>query len=373
MSDAIKAVVMPKWGLAMQEGMVARWLVDEGAQIARGDEILDIETSKIANVFESPVAGPLRRRLVGEGETVPVGALLGLVADSSVPDAELDAFVAEFQEAFTAQVAEAGEAAPEPATIDAGGRRLRYLEIGGEGPPVIFIHGFGGDLNNWQFNQEALAENHLTFAIDLPGHGGSTKDLGSGHVHVGALATAVVDFMDAKAVAKAHLVGHSLGGAVALDLALNHADRVASATLICSAGLGPEINMAYIDGFMQAKRRKQLQPVLEMLVADPSMISREMIEDVLKYRRLDGVEAALNRIIDDTFAGGRQVLELTSHLGDLTVPVQVIWGRQDQILPVSHSEGLPDSVPVTVFDDAGHMVHMEKAAEVNDKLRAFIA
>ncbi|MEM7024981.1 MAG: acetoin dehydrogenase dihydrolipoyllysine-residue acetyltransferase subunit, partial [Pseudomonadota bacterium] len=303
MSDAIGQIVMPKWGLAMQEGMVARWLVEVGAEIKVGDEILDIETSKIANVFESPIGGPLRRQLVGEGETVPVGALLGVCADSGVSDADLDAFIADFQEAFAAQVAEAGEVAPEPTTIDAAGKRIRYLEMGaGEGPPVIFVHGFGGDLNNWQFNQEALAQDHVTYAIDLPGHGGSTKDLGSGHIHVGALSAAVVDFMDAKNVAKAHLVGHSLGGAVALDLALNHPDRVATATLICSAGLGPEINMAYIDGFMKAKRRKQLQPVLAMLVADPSMVSRDMIEDVLKFKRLDGVEAALNRIIDDTFA-----------------------------------------------------------------------
>jgi pyruvate dehydrogenase E2 component (dihydrolipoamide acetyltransferase) len=373
MSDAIRLVVMPKWGLAMQEGVVARWLVDEGAAIQAGDEILDIETSKIANVFESPVSGPLRRRLVDEGATVPVGALLGVGADADVSDAELDAFIAEFQEAFASEVAEAGDTAPEPSTIEAGGRRVRYLEMGsGDGPPVIFIHGFGGDLNNWQFNQEALAQDHVTDAIDLPGHGGSSKDLGGGHVHVGALAQAVVDFMDAKAIAKAHLVGHSLGGGVALDLALNHPERAASATLICSAALGPEINMDYIDGFMQAKRRKQLQPVLEMLVADPAMISRDMIEDVLKFRRLDGVEAALNRIIDDTFAGGRQALDLTGRLGELAVPEQVIWGRQDQVLPVAHSEGLPDSIPVTVFDDAGHMVHMEKAAEVNDKLRAFI-
>jgi pyruvate dehydrogenase E2 component (dihydrolipoamide acetyltransferase) len=373
MSDAIKPIVMPKWGLAMQEGMVAKWLVDEGAAIDAGQEILDIETSKIANVYESPVAGPLRRRLVGEGETVPVGALLGLVADSSVSDAELDGFVAQFQEEFADLVATAGETAPEPQTIEAGGRRLRYLEMGeGEGPPVVFIHGFGGDLLGWQFNQEALAEGHTTYALDLPGHGGSTKDLGSGQVDVGVLAAAVIDFMDAKAIAKAHLVGHSLGGAIALDLALDHAERVASATLICSAALGPEINMAYIDGFMQAKRRKQLQPVLEMLVADPAMVSRDMIEDVLKYKRLDGVDAALNRIASDSFAGGRQALELTSRLGELAVPVQVIWGKDDQILPVRHAEGLPAGVPVTVLDHAGHMVHMEKAAEVNDKLRAFI-
>ena len=60
----------------------------------------------------------------------------------------------------------------------------------GEGTPIVFIHGFGGDLNNWQFNQEALADGHDTYAVDLPGHGGSSKELGPGHVHVGALATA---------------------------------------------------------------------------------------------------------------------------------------------------------------------------------------
>jgi pyruvate dehydrogenase E2 component (dihydrolipoamide acetyltransferase) len=238
--------------------------------------------------------------------------------------------------------------------------------------PIVFIHGFGGDLNNWQFNQEALAADRPTYALDLPGHGGSTKDLGAGDVHIGALAGAVIDFMDAKGIAKAHLVGHSLGGAIALDMALNHAERVTSVTAVCPAGLGPEINMAYIDGFMAAKRRKQLQPVLEMLVADPEMVSREMIEDVLKFRRLDGVEAALNRIIDGTFAGGRQALQLTGRLGELAVPVQVIWGRQDRIIPVRHGEGLPSKVVVHVLDGAGHMVHMEKAAEVNQLIKGFI-
>jgi pyruvate dehydrogenase E2 component (dihydrolipoamide acetyltransferase) len=372
MSERIRPIVMPKWGLAMQEGMVARWLVGEGAEISAGDEILDIETSKIANVFESPVAGPLRRIVVGEGETVPVGALLGVVADRSVPDPEIDGFVAEFQEAFAAHAATA-EAAPEPQTIEAGGRRMRFLALGeGDGTPLVFIHGFGGDLNNWQFNQEALAAGRPTYALDLPGHGGSSKELAADGADVGALAGAVLDFMDAEAIGKANLVGHSLGGAVALDLALNHPDRVRSVTAICSAGLGPEIDMVYIDGFMAAKRRKQLQPVLEMLVADPAMVSREMIEDVLKFKRLDGVETALNRIIEGTFPGGRQALQLTGRLGELSVPVQIVWGRKDRIIPVRHTEGLPNSVRVHVFDDAGHMVHMEKAAEVNDLIRTFL-
>jgi pyruvate dehydrogenase E2 component (dihydrolipoamide acetyltransferase) len=128
--------------------------------------------------------------------------------------------------------------------------------------------------------------------------------------------------------------------------------------------------MAYIDGFMQAKRRKQLQPVLEMLVADPAMISRDMIEEVLKYKRLDGVEAALNRIAGDIFAGGRQALELTGRLGELTVPVQVIWGAKDQILPASHAAGLPASVSVRARRCRAHGAHGEAAGR--RRLRAFI-
>ncbi len=370
MSDRIKPIVMPKWGLAMQEGMVAKWLVGSGAEIRQGQEIVDIETSKIANVFESPVAGPLRRVVVGEGETVPVGALLGVVADASVPDDELDVFVAQFQEEFAAHVPEAGEAAPEPETIEVGGKRVRYLELGaGEGTPVVFIHGFGGDLNNWQFNQEALADSHRTIALDLPGHGGSSKDVGAGDL--GAFVASVLAFLDARSIDKAHLVGHSLGGAIALQLALEHPRRVASATLICPAGLGPDINMEFIRGFLEAKRRKQMQPVLEMLVADPETVSREMIEDVLKFKRLDGVDQALNTVVGGVFPNGRQAAQLKDRLGAVSVPVQVIWGEGDRIVPARHAEGVPGSVKVHILPGAAHMVHMEKATEVNDLLRAF--
>src|SRR5262249_31673043 len=86
---AIEPILMPKLGLAMQEGMLAAWHVADGATIEKGQEIADIETSKIANVFESPVSGTLRRRLVNDGEVVPVGALLAVVADRAVSDGDL--------------------------------------------------------------------------------------------------------------------------------------------------------------------------------------------------------------------------------------------------------------------------------------------
>ena len=360
----IQPIVMPKWGLAMQEGMLAAWHVEAGQTVAKGQEIADIETSKIANAFESPVAGPVRRILVSGGETVAVGALLAVVADASISDPDIDTFVTAFQESFAASAEAAAATAPEPDQIEVNGRRLRYLKLGdADGVPVIFIHGFGGDLNNWLFNQPALAESHTTYAVDLPGHGGSSKEPGAGDV--ATLAGSINDLMAALDIPKAHLVGHSLGGAVSLALALDHPERVASVTAIATAGLGPEISMEYIEGFISTGRARKLKSILEMLVFDPALVTGDMVEDVLKYKRLDGVEAALTKIAGSSFAGGRQAFSARPRLGEIKAPVQVIWGREDRIVPAAHADGLPGSVNVTVIDQAGHLVHMEKSAEVN--------
>ena len=368
---AIEPIVMPKWGLAMQEGMLAEWQVDEGATISKGQEIMDIETSKIANAFESPVSGTLRRRVVGAGETVAVGALLGVVADDSVTDAQLDAFIADFQASFAESQAAAETATgPEPEFVELPQGRLRFLKLGDGGDPVLFLHGYGADLNNWLFNQPAVAANHTTYALDLPGHGGSAKAVGDGTI--ASLAAAVLAFMQAREIAKAHLVGHSMGGAVVLALATGQPDKVASATLVCPAGLGPEIAMDYIDGFIGASRRKKLEPVLQMLVANPDLVTGEMIEDVLKYKRLDGVDAALRTLRDALFPGGKQGLVFKDRLAEAQVPIQVLWGRQDRVVPASHGQDLPARVQVTVFEDAGHLAHMEKAGEVNAAIEAFL-
>jgi pyruvate dehydrogenase E2 component (dihydrolipoamide acetyltransferase) len=235
---------------------------------------------------------------------------------------------------------------------------------------VVFLHGYGGDLNNWLFNQESVAERATTYALDLPGHGGSSKDVGEGTVP--ALAGVVLGFMDAKSIGRAHLVGHSLGGAISLLLALEHPGRVASATLVCPAGLGPDISMEYINGFIEANRRKKMEPVLQMLVHDPGMVTGDMVEDVLKFKRLDGVDAALKKLRDNILPGGRQGASLRGNLADLRVSVRVVWGREDRIVPAAHGEGLPAAVEVTILDGAGHLAHMEKAKEVNDIILAGI-
>jgi len=358
---AIKPITMPKWGLAMEEGMLARWAVEEGQAIAAGQEIMDIETTKIANVFESPVAGVLRKKVVKDGETVPVGALLGVVAEANVADAEVEKFVGAFLESF--KPAEAGEAAPAPEMIEAGGRRIRRLKAGSGGTPLLMIHGFGADHTTWMFNQADLSADYEVHAIDLPGHGGSEKHVGDGSVE--ALAEAVLAYMDAEGLDSAHLVGHSLGGAIAVEIAATAPARAAALTLVAPSGFGTEIAQDFIDGFIGESRARKLRPVLEMLVADPGMVTGDMVEEVLKFKRLDGALAALQSIAAANFASGSQKASMRDKLAKISAPVHVVWGEGDRVLPAHHAEDLPSSVKVTKVSDSGHIPHMEKAAEVN--------
>src|SRR5215475_5209155 len=94
--ERIKPIVMPKWGLSMSEGKITNWLKQVGTQLSPGDEILEVETDKIAGVVETGETGMLRR-LIGEPAlTYPVKALLGVIADDDVSDAEIDAYVAAY-------------------------------------------------------------------------------------------------------------------------------------------------------------------------------------------------------------------------------------------------------------------------------------
>jgi pyruvate dehydrogenase E2 component (dihydrolipoamide acetyltransferase) len=362
--DRIQRVTMPKWGLSMKTGKIVEWFVAEGDTIGKGDDVVDIETDKIAGTLESPVEGLLRRIIAEPGADLPVGAVLAVVAPGEVPDAEVDAVVEEARAAI-ASGALAEDDEPTPQLVEVGGRTISYLTLAPEEPagdPVVLVHGFGGDKNSWLFVQQPLAETHAVHALDLPGHGASDKDVGDGSLHT--LAEAVVGFLDAVGVERAHLVGHSLGGAVIAAAARKAPGRVASLTLLAPAGFTPEADAEYLRGFAAAGSRRELKPLLGRLFADGSLVTRQLVDDLLRYKRLDGVDKALQAVLGALLDGDRQAIDTRDLLAGVDVPLTVVWGGADRILPV------PDGVDGLQRVQAGHMLHMEAANDVVRVLRS---
>ena len=279
-----------------------------------------------------------------------------MIAGAEVSDAEVDAFVEEFQAAFVPGD-EDEDAGPQPETVELASGPVRFLTQG-EGEPVVLLHGFGGDLNNWLFAIPALAESHTVYALDLPGHGGSGK----------AVRTAASPAWPPRSSSSWTPTGStactSSGTRWAARWPATVAPaRIASLTLVAPAGLGSEISREFLDGFVEAAGRRDLKPVLQLLFADESLVTRQLVDDVLKYKRIDGVQDALRAI---AAAALHEPDPIADRLEALDAPVLVLWGAQDRIIAV------PDRPDVCVIDGAGHSPHMEAAGEVNRLMTGFL-
>ncbi len=371
--ERIVPVTMPKWGLSMQLGKITAWVVAEGDEVKVGDDLADIETEKITGTLEASDAGTVRRIVARSGEDVPVSGTIALIAPPEVTEDELDAAVLAARAVIDAGVPEDlqhGEAVMQ--TADVGGRKISYAGAGQDGDVVLLVHGYGGDRNSWLFLQEPLAARYRVYALDLPGHGTSTKNVGEGPLSV--LADAVTGVLDALGAERAHLVGHSMGGAVALAVAAQYPGRIASLTLIAPSGFGPEINAGYLRGFADAQTRRELKPVVVQLFADESLVTRQLVDDLLAFKRLDGVDEALHALTDTLLDGDAQRGDSAASLAAIggAVPVAVVWGRADRIIPAAQAESVAGAVR-HLIDGAGHMPHMERPAEVQAAIEETIA
>lgn len=367
----IEAVTIPKWGMTMTEGKITQWMIGEGASVARGQEIMEIETTKVTNVLEAAASGTLRQIVLAEGTTAPVGALAGVIADESATQEEIDAFIQSYADRIgSGEEGEGGASLPRQVSVTGGS--LNLLEAGEPSEDVVlFLHGFGGDLTTWLFNQPVLAERMRTIAVDLPGHGDSSPAAGRNVIE--EIAAAVDEAVTTLASGKIHLVAHSFGGAIAAALAARQPSRIGSLTLIAPIGLSKGINQDFLGDFIAAERRRPLQAVLERLFADPSKITNDMVEGTLRFKRLEGVAEALSVIAAAIAGDGGQKQSIGKTLSGLSCPVTLIWGEQDQIVPLPDQGEIPANAAFVKLGGAGHMPQMEAASTVNDEIAKTIA
>jgi len=366
----IQRVVMPKWGLSMQSGKVVAWLVSEGDTVNRGDELLEIETEKSAGPVEAIQEGLLRRIVAQPGEEIPVGGTLALLAPGEVPDADIDAAAAEARAQIAAGVVD-DIGGPMVVTVEVGGRTLSSTVVGDGDDVVVLVHGYGGDKGSWQFVQEPVATGRRVYALDLPGHGASSKDVGDGSLDL--LAGAVLGFLDELEVERAHLVGHSLGGAVAVAAAAAAPDRIRSLTLLAPAGFGSPPDAEYLRGFQAAESRRDLKPLLGRLFADDRYVTRQLVEDLLRYKRIDGVGQALDTMLGTLLDGDAQAIDSIAVLASLDVPTVVVWGSDDRILPAPDAAAVEAVATLRIVPGVGHMAHVEQPDAVVEAVEEAIA
>lgn len=368
--DEVHLVTMPKWGLAMQEGTIIGWHVAEGERVAQGQPLCDIETAKITNEYGAPFSG-LVNRIVRPAETVvAVGEVIAVIADAMLPRADVDGLVAAAQATRTAK-GDDGPAGPDLRIVHTNEGAIAFVETGSADADrlVLFLHGFGGDHNNWGLLQADLPEHVRSIAIDLPGHGRSVKDVKSGSAR--DIARIVSAFLDIIGAAKVDLVAHSFGANVAAEVAAVAPERIASLFVIAPPAFGAVADPGFVRGYLGAQRKRDLKPVMEMLFSDPGFVSRAIVNDALAVLRDDDARAALT-LIGNGLLGARP--------GDAKVelaflqrwPSVIVWGDADRIVPLPGTLAALAEGALQIVSGAGHMPHAENVPAVAQLLRAHL-
>ncbi|WP_417768220.1 acetoin dehydrogenase dihydrolipoyllysine-residue acetyltransferase subunit [Stappia sp.] len=239
---------------------------------------------------------------------------------------------------------------------------LSVLRSGkGDKTPFVLLHGFASDGASWAPLLASLPKGHPVYRIELPCHGRSPRR------RIASFAELVRDMrqaFDGLGLERAHLVGHSLGGAVAAALADTRARRIASLTLLSPAGLGPEINGPALAGIARATRAESLAPWLKLLPADEETVSWNYVRSVMLTRADPALRAAQADLAEHLFPDGVQAFSIAAALDRIELPTRIVWGRRDRIIPWSHALRAPGRVSLNLFENAGHLPHIELAGQI---------
>jgi pyruvate dehydrogenase E2 component (dihydrolipoamide acetyltransferase) len=419
-------VKMPKWGLTMTFGTVTGWLRDEGDEISAGDPLFTVETEKAVNDVEAPADGVLLKIVVPTGDEAAVSAPIAVIAapGESLSESDLAALIAPPARAAGAGRAASarGEREGRSATRDASGRvnaspaaRKLANELGvdlatveatgpggrvtsddveraaaefqddpsaretmvaaddlelaaliagpGKTRPLLFLHGLGGNYGTWQVALGSLAERHRVVALDLPGHGKSAKpDASAFDYSVANLAKAVGQAIATLKLTQPIVVGHSLGGAVAMQLALDLGDQIGGLVLIDSAGLGRDIAVELRTLMAGDAGGKTARGLLELFYHDQKLVLDRGVEEMAATQTQPGAWAAQQTVANAAFNDKGQRFDLPDRLSGIRQPVLIVWGEHDRVIPADHGVQalgkLPDAL-LKLIAGVGHVPQVE--------------
>jgi pimeloyl-ACP methyl ester carboxylesterase len=272
-------------------------------------------------------------------------------------------------------------------TVELHGRRVGYLGGGGSVPVLLLIHGMAGSSENWRGVIEPLAHRHTVIAPDLPGHGSSAG--GRGDYSLGGLASGLRDLLVALGHERATLVGHSLGGGVAMQFAYQFPEMVERLVLVSSGGLGPEVSMVLraaalpgADLFIAATAgvgQRAGGAIGRGLAAVGMRPSPDVAEVARGYaslaepRRRKAFLETLRSVVGTE--GQRVAATDRLHLAQ-EMPVLIVWGARDPIIPARHGEDAHRALPgsrLEVFEDTGHLPQLEQPGRFIGVLERFLA
>ncbi|MDQ5818677.1 MAG: alpha/beta fold hydrolase [Actinomycetota bacterium] len=258
-------------------------------------------------------------------------------------------------------------------SVEIDGLPIRYLSAG-EGPPLVLLHGAGDNSLDWRWVLPALARKHRVYAPDLPGSPDSARP--AADYSPAFFERFVAAFVDALGIGRATFVGNSLGGLIALRLALSEPARVTALVLVDNAGLGRAVNPAFrsvnVPGPFEAAIPFWRTPVgayqrawgrTALLFAHPpGGVPREWLAEQCRLALwpgyLEAHLAALRALV--SLLGQREVL--LDRLPLLEVPTLVVWGARDRVFPESQARDAVAHLPegsLAVIPDCGHMPHVE--------------
>jgi len=281
--------------------------------------------------------------------------------------------------------------------VDLGDLRVHQVH-GGHGTPVLFIHGIGSSgYMEWRFNLEPTAARHRVFAPDLPGFGRSDKP--RARYGIPYFTRFIDSYMQGRGLRSAAVVAASMGGRVALELALNHPERVSRLVLVNSLGLGrPSVHLSYGlitiprvgESVMRAARSalnwapaSMIRSVAARYTGSSADSKRTMDDEYLNHLRelyaADGYHeaylATLRSLVNPKALFGAEY-DITSKLPRIKAPVQLIWGADDPLFPVAHATRAHALIPdcrLAVIEGAGHTPQAERPEEFNRVLHAFLS